>query len=80
MNNTLVNFPPVGAYVCDKLPGIIALLGPVFLIKNDLIFRWVSKDGLATHCLQIGNTDNYIRLHSERSKDVLKKRRRLSVY
>jgi hypothetical protein len=31
-------------------------------------------DRFATHCLHIGDTDDYIRRHTERSEDVPKKK------
>lgn len=65
MKNSYMYFPPVRAYVVDSTPENVVLLGLNFLISNALDLRWARKGGFATHRLQIGDTDNYIRLWTE---------------
>jgi hypothetical protein len=65
MKNSYIYFPPVRAYVVDSTPENVVLLGLNFIIPNALDFRWARKGGFATHRLQIGDTENYIRLWTE---------------
>jgi len=65
MKNSYMYFPPVRAYVVDSTPENVVLLGLNFIIPNALDFRWARKGGFATHRLQIGDTENYIRLWTE---------------
>ncbi|PMD12670.1 hypothetical protein NA56DRAFT_712932 [Hyaloscypha hepaticicola] len=54
--NSYMYFPPVRAYVVDRTPENVVLLGLDFIIPNALDFRWARKGGFATHRLQIGDT------------------------
>jgi hypothetical protein len=65
MKNSYMHFPPVRAYVVDSTPESVVLLGPNFIIPNALDFRWARKGGFAMHRLQIGDTENYIKLLTE---------------
>jgi hypothetical protein len=79
MKNSYMYFPPVRAYVVDSTPENVVLLGLNFIIPNALDFRWARKGGFATHRLQIGDTDNYIRLWAD-TKIELNNPTLVSVY
>ena len=73
-------FPPVRAYVVDSTPENVVLLGLNFIIPNALDFRWARKGGFATHHLQIGDTDNYIRLWTKTQMELDNNPTRVPVY
>lgn len=80
MKNSYMYFPPVRAYVVDSTPENVVLLGLNFLIPNALDFRWARKGGFATHRLQIGDSDNYIRLWTETQMELDNNPTRVPVY
>jgi hypothetical protein len=70
MSNTVIDFPPVRTYIVDEIPESVVLLGLNFIIPNVLDFRWGRKYLHATHRLQIGEAENYIRIWTTKTTQL----------
>jgi hypothetical protein len=70
MSNTVIGFPPVRIFVIDEIPESVVLLGLNFIIPDALDFRWGREYLHATHRLQIGDAEDYIRIWTTKTAQL----------